>query len=214
MKIKTVTLDVRLSESTKRAIRWGLLPLAVLAGSMAVAHATYTTTWIATGQPVSANSLKTDLDDIQNRLIALEGQAHPASAFHAWATMSQQTPNASTVTVVFDHVEFDLGSEYNSTTGGFTAKNAGYYLVQCQVIWTNNAGSDNVVILKNGVEIGAQGGVFPVTGLEFPEPEITNLVHVLAGDTLTCGVSQYSGSPQSLFLGDPQRVTFSAARLY
>ena len=43
MQIKIATLDVRLSENTKRAIRWVLLPLAVLAGSMAVARA-YTTT--------------------------------------------------------------------------------------------------------------------------------------------------------------------------
>jgi hypothetical protein len=74
MKIKTVTLDVRLSENTKRAIRWVLLPIAVLAGSMAVARA-YTTTWIMSGQPVSSSNLKGNLDEIQTRLAGLEGAA-------------------------------------------------------------------------------------------------------------------------------------------
>jgi hypothetical protein len=54
-------VDVRLSEDAKRAIRWVMLPLAVLAGSMSVARA-YDTTWIASGALISATKLKADLD--------------------------------------------------------------------------------------------------------------------------------------------------------
>ena len=86
MQIKIVTLDVRLSENTKRAIRWVILPVAVLAGSMAVARA-YDTSWIAPSQQVSASKLKADLDEVQSRL---------ATIYYAEATSAITAPTDST----------------------------------------------------------------------------------------------------------------------
>jgi hypothetical protein len=71
MQIKIVTVDFRLSQNARAAIRWALLPLTVLLGSMAVARA-YDTTWIASSSPVSAMKLKADLDEVQTRLAAVE----------------------------------------------------------------------------------------------------------------------------------------------
>jgi hypothetical protein len=97
MQIKVLTLDVRLSKNTKRAIGWVLLPVAVLAGSMAVAHA-YSTSWIVAGQPISAASLSTALNEVQSRLVALETGAKGA-AVTAWQSYTP-TMEGSTGTAV------------------------------------------------------------------------------------------------------------------
>jgi hypothetical protein len=76
MEIKVITVDVRLSRNTKRAIAWVLTPLAVLAGSLAVAHAAWgpgvDVTWIRSGQAVDAAKLKAIVDDADRRFTALE----------------------------------------------------------------------------------------------------------------------------------------------
>jgi microcystin-dependent protein len=90
MQIKIVTLDVRLSENTKRAIRWVVLPVAVLAGSMAIAHA-YSTSWIAAGQPMSATTLKANLDEAQSRLAALEAATTPPGMIVAYGGKTAPT---------------------------------------------------------------------------------------------------------------------------
>jgi hypothetical protein len=76
MEIKVITVDVRLSRNTKRAIAWVLTPLAVLAGSLAVAHAAWgpgvDVTWIRSGQAVDAAKLKAIVDDADRRITALE----------------------------------------------------------------------------------------------------------------------------------------------
>ena len=70
MKI-TIEIDAALSERSKKGIRWILLPLAVFAGTVTVAHA-YDTSWIRSGQPVSSSQLASNLNEIQARLVALE----------------------------------------------------------------------------------------------------------------------------------------------
>jgi hypothetical protein len=72
MQMKVVTLDVRLSENTKRAIRWVLLPVAVLLGTMAAARALpYDTSWIMNGKPVSSMSMTTLVQAIQSDIQSL-----------------------------------------------------------------------------------------------------------------------------------------------
>jgi len=71
MQLKIVTIDVKLSDNTKRAIRSLLLPFIVLAGSTAIAQA-YDTTWIAATQPLSANKLKAHFDEVHTCLAARE----------------------------------------------------------------------------------------------------------------------------------------------
>jgi hypothetical protein len=79
MEGSAMTVDLRLSTNAKWAIRWVLLPLGMLTGSMAVARA-YDTTWIASGLPLSATKLKADLDEAQARIAALEGRSVPSGA--------------------------------------------------------------------------------------------------------------------------------------
>lgn len=52
------------------------------------------------------------------------------AAVHAYRDSGTQTITEDTITtVVFDAETFDLGSDYNTTTGEFTAPTAGLYLV-------------------------------------------------------------------------------------
>jgi hypothetical protein len=96
MKI-TVEFDTTLSPRARQGIRWILLPLAVFAGTVTVAHA-YDTSWVRSGQPVSSSQLLSNLNEIQERLVALEavrtewvqlsGTCTILGQSSAWATAS------------------------------------------------------------------------------------------------------------------------------
>lgn len=77
MRIK-LEIDLSLSPRSRWVIAWVLTPVAVLAGSGAVAHAWtggLTTAWIQQNAPVSATSLKGLLDQTDQRLNALENKS-------------------------------------------------------------------------------------------------------------------------------------------
>lgn len=61
-------IDCVVSSRAKVAIRWFALPVAVLLGSFAVAHAAIDTKWISTKAPVSASLLKANLDGLQTQI--------------------------------------------------------------------------------------------------------------------------------------------------
>jgi hypothetical protein len=213
MQIKLVTVDFRLSENAKWAIRWALLPLGVLVGSMAVARA-YDTAWIASGTTVSATKLKADLDEAQTRITALEGQVHPSSAFRAEVTKATTIQNNATTPVVFDSPQYDLASEYNKSTGTFSPSQAGYYFVQCGFDFGVPVGTViNAAVQKNGAEVSGFDNQSSNSGLGV-STATSSIVQLAKGDALTCTTYQASGSAQSLVLQFPSRNFFSAARLY
>jgi hypothetical protein len=207
MQIKIVTVDVRLSGNTKRAIRWVILPLVVLAGSMAVAHA-YDTTWIASGQPVSATSLKADLDSIQTQLAALSDAG--ASVQSAVATIASSSavsveadgaqsagavvvPNTTFVTLPFSKVDWDTLGEYNSNTG-FTPVNAGVYQICASVYWLAGLPiSSELDVLIDGNRFRAIGGVSASVFCGGCAD-----VNLSAGQHATVAVYQASGSSQTV----------------
>lgn len=69
-----------------RALTLVVTPVALVAAAALVARA-YDTSWVASGQPISATSLKSNLDEIQARLGAIDGQlamAVPAGTIIAY----------------------------------------------------------------------------------------------------------------------------------
>jgi hypothetical protein len=106
MQIKVYAVEFQLSASAKRAIRFVFLPIVVLLGTIAVAHATYDTSWIASGQVIDASKLKQNLDEAQSRIAALEStvaamQNPPqpsivfkqlANGFHGYDTADETCP--------------------------------------------------------------------------------------------------------------------------
>jgi hypothetical protein len=54
----------------------------------------FDTTWIAPGQPLSADKLKADLDDVQSQLMALQAKATPVMT--AWAAYTPTVTEGGT----------------------------------------------------------------------------------------------------------------------
>jgi hypothetical protein len=173
-----------------------------------------------TGDVLTAADLNNDLSALDTRIAALEAQAHPPSAFRAWLSTAGPTlTNAATVVISFDMVDFDLGSEYNPSTGTFSPKQAGVYLLNCGAWFTplgpgnrfqaelflNGAPTNATELSGDDVQSGAGG-----LGLS---TETTIMVKLAASDKVTCAVG-LSGASQTLDAGLPRRNRFSGARLY
>jgi hypothetical protein len=165
---------------------------------MAVARA-LDTTWIGTGKVVSASGLVGNMNEIQNRLAAVEGQlqcpgdggACAMSAFRAHKTSSQSVPEGVVTDVTFDTVDLDLASEYSATTSAFTVRTAGFYLVGCHPIFeTGAAGTSGygvAYIMINGINgPSRQSGFFG--DFWTASRDAVNVVRLSAGDVVQCAV--------------------------
>jgi hypothetical protein len=87
-------IDVELSPATKRTIRWLMMPLAVFLATTTVALA-YDTTWIVSGSPVPASRLRSNLDEIQTRLVALEANQNRVDALLVTSSVGTTPASAS-----------------------------------------------------------------------------------------------------------------------
>jgi hypothetical protein len=79
------TIDIDITDRTKKAIKWMVLPFAVFAGTVAVAHATLTpdpNVWAVSKAPVLAANLRDNLNQLDGRLSAVE--ASKPGAARAW----------------------------------------------------------------------------------------------------------------------------------
>jgi hypothetical protein len=85
---------------------------------------------IEAAHAVSASSAA-DGGPLATTLTTLQGQTHAPSAFAAIRSTAQSIPTKTVTTVLYDTVQFELAGEYSSSTGQFTPKAAGVYLVQC-----------------------------------------------------------------------------------
>jgi C1q domain len=221
MKLKVVVVDLEIPPRMKR---WGLrlgIPAVVLLGGGAIAYAAGLVTW-SSGQTLQASDLNNNFSYLQGEIAALQGQAHPASAFRAELTNAVTIPNgvqAPYTTVPFNSVVFDLQSEYDPSSGTFTPKNSGTYLVTCALWYPGSSeGQYSAVISING-----GGGLFyDATDLQTPglpnslvRPESTSILSLAAGDRVSCAAFQSTGVSQTLFgpNADHDNV-FAAARLY
>lgn len=214
MKLKVVVVDLEIPPRMKK---WGLrlgMPVAVLLGAGGIAYATGLVTW-SSGQTLQASDLNNNFSYIQGELAALQGQVHAASAFSAGLTSSTSIPNNSATTVLFDTVEFDLASEYNSSTGVFTPLQTGVYLVTCTISFPSIAASVSSVYIG----VNAQNALVadsPMVATSSSVAEGTVIVHLTAGDSVKCEAYQDTGSTQPLYIcgGTGCRDKFGATRLY
>jgi hypothetical protein len=188
------------------------VPYALEAGH-ATAADTATSATSATNATTAATA-NAAAGSLATTLSQLQAESHPTSGFHAWLTTNGPTltPNSFTK-VVFDHVEFDLNSEYDKTTGLFTPKSDGEYLIDCGA-WFIPSGAGQrytLGVFGGTTELSAQDlqSSSTVLGLSLNDSFIT---HLSAGEQVHCQVG--STDSDQLNSSFPERNHFSAMRLY
>lgn len=195
--------------------RWGVVAAALVVGSAATVWATVPNTF-ASGDVLSAQKLNDNFSYVEGEITTATLSPRTPSAFHASLTNATSLPTGP---LLFNQVDYDLAGEYNKTTGTFTAKNAGIYVINCSVFFTSNgtASTWSVDLVKNSSTILSYGELQSSTStgdVGGIAPQTTAIVQLAAGDAIVCGAGQYTGTTQALDVNGAGRNTFSAARLY
>jgi C1q domain len=216
MKLKVLIVDLEIPPRVKK---WGLrigIPLALLLGGGAVAWAAGLHTWM-TGDALQASDLNGNFAQLQNEITTTSLAPRTPSAFHAWLSVSTSVPTGG-ATVVFDHLEYDLGGEYGTSTGAFVPNSAGIYLLTCQFEFNPGAAGADIgaVIYKNGsTSLSNQIGVSElVTNSTNVSQQVSVTAQLAAHDSVTCFAINGGASVTLQAPGFPGRNQFSAARLY
>jgi hypothetical protein len=137
----------------------------------------------------AGGELEATLQQLAERVAALESGAPTGTAFHAISTLSTDLGVGAT-RVVFDEELLDSGDEYDPETGIFEVKTAGHYEVICSIAWaTDSHDVDHfeAAVFVNGIERS-------YTGMTTDQYATTRQVHVVlqlvAGDGVTCHAYQ------------------------
>ncbi len=187
----------------------GAVPYAVEAD-----HAVNATNAVTAATAIAAGG------SLATALSTLQGQLHPASAFRASLKTPVPVASGALTPVPFDGVNFDLNMEYDVTTGVFTPKNAGVYMVFCefQYAMSTSTSACSATIVRNGVELTAVDDptLPPITGgLPHCVAMVTTMVQAAVGDTIACSAYQFSTADGAASLDSTTtRNSFGAARLY
>ena len=116
----------------------------------------------------------------------------------ATRSVSQTIPNGGTPTdVVFDNEINDTLNEYNNSTGIFTAKTAGVYMVVSTLTWKNiSASGHNVIVVGGAGSYGSKFAAFTPAATEaYHWLENSNIVYLAVGGTIK--ITAYQDCPGS-----------------
>jgi hypothetical protein len=132
----------------------------------------------------------------------LTGGNSAFSHVHAQTT-TESIPSGSDTTVVYDTESYDDLGEYNNTTGIFTAKYAGRYIVSCGIYFPTtsswSAGNQVVLIIeKQGTSIyRAQKHAERSASYRLGK-NLSGTVELAVGETIQISAYQNSGSTLSV----------------
>lgn len=111
-------------------------------------------------------------------------------AVRAKSTAGQSIGNATTDTVVFGTVDYDLRSAYNASTGEYTCPITGYLQVSCNLLFQSSlyAGGERAFIAAylNGSQLATLGAHYNI-GAATTAMDVsgTGTIPVTAGDVVT-----------------------------
>jgi hypothetical protein len=146
-------------------------------------------------------------------------QANVAQAevvVRAGRTTTQSIPNVTDTTIVYNSSSLDVLGEYNNSTGIFTAKRQGRYLMTALATYSSSnawtAGKIyNIGIIKNGVKVFDIYNVTTASITDFLTMQITQTVELNVGDTASIVLYQSRGAASDLF-GNTAYTSLSIAR--
>src|ERR1019366_7941779 len=107
------------------------------------------------------------------------------SAFHAALGSPLSVPSNAATPVVFGNVGFDLGKEYDNSTGVFKPSNAGTYLLTCHLQWNaiGATGLWTVQIFNSvGIQIEQDTPISAIAGTV----DAAGLIPLAAGEPVIC----------------------------
>lgn len=197
------------------------LLLALLAGTTA-ARASGLLTW-NNGDTLNAKDLNANFSTLQDEITALQNRLHPVSAFRATLSNPVSVPNGVQTLGTFDHVEYDVGTEYSVQSATFTPAQSGIYVVSCEIYGFPPApdagfatGVFSATLYKNGFPTDANqldaDDVQVTSNLTTVSSRAVALVSLAAKDTLNCSFYQSTGAPVTVSSWQG-RSSFSAARI-
>ena len=155
---------------------------------------------------ISLNEYKKRIEELMGDVLELKNQAHKVSRRQVSAyrnTSTQNIADNTNVTVIFNTEQWDVGSNYNNTTGVWTAPATGYVDVCTSVFLSPSGGAFGLnslfqlFIYKNSTAVTA-----PFTYTHATEPDFLlenrRVIQVTAGDTISVVVYQNSGFTQTV----------------
>lgn len=122
-------------------------------------------------------------------------------------TSAQSIASGSNVAVTGWTTGFDANSNFNASTGTFTAPTTGYYVVTAQLAWGTMAGAGAGGLLKatvfvNGSATSLQGfAAMSSTTQQNNVVQVSGIVSASAGQTIVLNAVQNSGSAVALQSG-------------
>lgn len=115
-----------------------------------------------------------------------------------------QTIEVGTEVVVFDTENFDLGNNFSTSTGQFTAPLTGYYQVNSAVSVSNvNAIGDQLLIhiYVNGSLYSTGNNLYAAAVGDDPRCHVADLVPCTAGQTIEIRIQNATSATESLKVG-------------
>ena len=159
-----------------------------------------------------SGALATTVQQLTERVSALEAGSAQSSAFLAYKSSAQSIATGGGVVVVFNEEQVDIASEYEPSSGRFTAKAAGLYEFSCTIAWDlggNSDGTYEVALQLNDYEHTYNGSAH--SG-EAVTRSITGVIELAPGDRVACtALNSYGPSP--LHVSAESYNTFSGHRI-
>jgi hypothetical protein len=121
-----------------------------------------------------------------------------ASGCRVYLSSGQSIPDSSETQIQFDSEDWDLNSEFDTSTYKFKAKQAGKYQVNLQVSLDDNSGDGYIAIRKNGENVvyhKFEQSAFTSSGICF---NVSDIIDLALNDTLEARVYQSSGASMNL----------------